>query len=439
MKKIMKRIISVICVAALFIACNEALRYILIDDTESYTRVSMHQLYNSEENIEIAFVGSSHVYRSFVPEITDAGFGAYTFNCGSSSQKMDGSLVMVKELLDHHDVSHIYLELFHEMAESKANKDRDQMTATYIISDYMKPSVRRIHYILQASTKEHWVNGFILARRNWEKIFDLDYVKTLIAKKNTQAYKNYELIREEGQSEYYVDRGYVACEGILANELNQRAYTPINLDAVSDNWKNALQDIIKVCKKEGVELTFFITPMPECTTVGKGNYDEYHTFIQKIADEAGVDFYDFNLINNQIFSTKENTWFKDVHHLNADGAEEFSRLFCEIFTGKLDKEEVLYDSLAQKLENEEPYVYGAGYLREEDEDKTVKNVRIVANRTEGIEYMLIANPKEGESYILQDFSQNREITFPKEEEGVLSIVWRLKEKPDKVTTIEVEY
>ena len=200
-----------------------------------------------------------------------------------------------------------------------------------------------------------------------------------------------------------------------------------------------MQDIIKVCKKEGVELTFFITPMPECTTVGKGNYDEYHTFIQKIADEAGVDFYDFNLINNQIFSTKENTWFKDVHHLNADGAEEFSRLFCEIFTGKLDKEEVLYDSLAQKLENEEPYVYGAGYLREEDEDKTVKDVRIVANRTEGIEYMLIANPKEGESYILQDFSQNREITLPKEEEGVLSIVWRLKEKPDKVTTIEVEY
>lgn len=439
MKIIMRRIFSTICVLVCFIACNEGLRYMLVDDTTSYTRVSMHQLYNSEENIDIAFVGSSHVFRSIIPQIMDEGFNAYTFNCGSATQKMDGSLIMVKELLDNHNVSHIYLEMFHEMAEAQANKDRTQMTATYIISDYMKPSLRRIHYILQASTKEHWVNGLILARRNWEKLYDIDYIKELIYKKNTEEYKNYELIRKEGQTEYYVDRGYVACEGVLINELNDRAYEPINIDNISDDWKNSLQDIIALCRKNNVELTLFITPVPECTTVGKGNYDEYHEYIQNIADEANLDFYDFNLVNNNYFSTIELDHFKDVQHLNAAGAEEFSKLFCEFINGKIDKEELLYDSLDEKLSEEAPYIYGAGYLKEDNETKVEKDVRIVANRKEGIEYRIIASPFEGKQNILQDFSENREITVPKDEHGILSVIWRLKEEPDKVTTIDIEY
>lgn len=79
-KGLLNRIVTVCCAFLLFIGCGEFLRYILIDDTNSYTRIMFHQLYNSPQNIDIAFVGSSHVYRSIDPKITDKKFGKVTFN-----------------------------------------------------------------------------------------------------------------------------------------------------------------------------------------------------------------------------------------------------------------------------------------------------------------------------------------------------------------------
>ena len=96
MKEKLKKIFIFFCAVIIFIICGKIWRYVLVDDTKSYTRLTMHQLYNSEQNIDIAFIGSSHVYVSLVPEITDKGFGKYTFNLGTSAQRMDGSLAMSK-------------------------------------------------------------------------------------------------------------------------------------------------------------------------------------------------------------------------------------------------------------------------------------------------------------------------------------------------------
>lgn len=80
MKKLIKRMVAIICFISLFIGIGKMWRYLLVDDVNSYTRIMMHQLYTCDENIDVLFVGSSHVYRSFIPEITDEGFGCYTFN-----------------------------------------------------------------------------------------------------------------------------------------------------------------------------------------------------------------------------------------------------------------------------------------------------------------------------------------------------------------------
>lgn len=73
MRKIFCRCVSAVLFIACFFACGEGWRYILIDDAKSYTRVMMHQLHESEENIDIIFAGSSHVFRSLIPSITDDG------------------------------------------------------------------------------------------------------------------------------------------------------------------------------------------------------------------------------------------------------------------------------------------------------------------------------------------------------------------------------
>ena len=440
MKNILKRIIAVICVMALFIACGKIFRYILVNDTKSYTRIMMHQLYESEENIDVLFVGSSHVYRSLIPKITDEGFGAYTFNAGTSGQAMDGSLAIIREAIEYHDVDKIYLEMYYGVATEGAYEDRTEMTPTYIISDYMKPSFRKVQYLLNASSKEHWSNSFNVARRSWTNISDPDYIKRLINLKSKDSYKNYEWVKTEKQTEYYVDRGFVANDEVVAeNEYwNSEAYWPINISKISDDYRKSLQDIIDLCDKKGIELVLFVSPMPEWTIVGKGNYDEYSEIVRKIAEDSDIKYYDFNLCKQEYFSTTEREYFMDEDHLNTKGAELFSNLFCEFFAGQISEQELFYESLSKKIEDEEPIVYGvAGPNLRKDDD--IYDARIIANRSDGIEYRIVAVSETDGERVIQDYSKNTKFSFLAEEEGILQIYWRTIENPEKVGLIELEY
>ena len=202
-KTLSKSILTLICAVTLFFACGVLLRYILIDDTSSYTRIMMHQLYNSPQNIDIAFVGSSHTYQTWVPSICDAGFGKNTFNAGSSGQALDGSLAMIQELNDYHNVEHVFLELYFGIADLEEYNKRTETVATYLLSDYMRPSLRKYNFIINASSKNHYANSFIIARRNWQKLFSPRYIVKLVRKKLTPEYRNYQWMKPDTGTAYF--------------------------------------------------------------------------------------------------------------------------------------------------------------------------------------------------------------------------------------------
>ena len=203
MKTIIKRIVAIALAICLFIAGAEFWKYILISDSTSYTRLMMHQLYNPEDNIDVLFVGSSHVYRAFIPKITDKEFGAYTFNAGSSSQFMDGSLAVIKEADKGNDIKHVFLELYYGVVSGGTYEERTGLTSTYILSDYMPMSLNKIQFLTHASSKEYWINSFLIAKRNWIYFFDSNYVKDVILSKQTEQYKNYIYPKKDGDIEYY--------------------------------------------------------------------------------------------------------------------------------------------------------------------------------------------------------------------------------------------
>lgn len=358
----LKRVFTVIIAIALFFACGEFLHYIQIDDTKSYTRIMFHQMYNAPQNIDIAFVGSSHVYRALNPNITDKGLGKYTFNAGSSSQALDGSLAMIQEICDHHKPEQIFLELYYAIADFEEYKERKQMVATYILSDYMKPSSRKLNYMLHASSSAHYANSFIPARRSWKDLFRPRYLFNTIRKKQSDDYKNYHWPKAKNQQEYYVDRGFVANDGIINpttywNKLTYGKIEKATRLTEQNDWYKSLNDIIRFCDKKKIKLTFIIVPEPEGTIVSKENYQEYHDFIKNIADKNKLEFYDFNFCKAEFFDAKDLTLFKDEQHLNTAGAEKFSSIFSSFFTGKIPKDKLFYNTYKEKLLAERPAFY----------------------------------------------------------------------------------
>jgi hypothetical protein len=437
MKKVVKRIMATLLAVCLFSAGVEFWKYILIRDDTSYTRIMMHQMYTSEENIDVLFVGSSHVYRTFIPDITDQEFGAYTFNAGSSSQFMDGSFAVIKEEAKNNKIKTVYLELYYGVASGGTYKERTALTSTYILSDYMPLSLNKIQYLTHASSNEYWINSFLIAKRNWKNFFDSNYVKDVIASKQTEQYKNYEYPKADDAVEYYVDRGFVANDAEVSSDthFNVTAYGGIGMGTAitkDSDWYNSVSDIVDFCDKEGIELVFFVTPEPEWTLVGKGNYQEYNDFIQNIADEKNVKLYDFNLCRNEYFDTNDGVLFKDEDHLNTKGAEKFSVLFADVITGRLAADEVLYDSFNEKIVDEDKPFYGiAGPV----DDGSGNRKCMIISGSDHFDYQVIETKEDGSQVMLKEFDNAKEFIIPTGDTGILTIVCK-DLNTEEVTTIE---
>ena len=442
---ILKRIISVIIFIALFLYIGEFLRYILINDCYSFTRIMFHEFYTSKKNIDVAFVGSSHCMHSFVPSIMDKKFNSYTFNMGSASQRLDGSCIMIKELCSFNKPKYIYLELYPNIVYTKKYKDTTKMTETYVLSDYMRPSFRKIIYLLNASSKDHYVNSFILARRNWKQLLDFDYIIKNIQKKHTEFYKNYKFYYEldtlKRKDMYYVEKGYCTSYKIFFSYWNELAYGNLNAQikmTEKNDWYKSLLDIINFCKKENIKLTFVIAPTPEWNIVGKKKYQEYHDFVQSIADKYDLDFWDFNLCKPKYFDASNLNLFKDTHHLNKFGSEQFSNIFADFINGKIAKEDLFYDTLQQKLNFEEPKIFGlarpSNYEKLKDFD-----AYIVSNRDKEIEYKIEVTSDKGKNRLIQDYSVNNKFKLSTKEHGKLTLSWRLISDKDKINVIVADY
>lgn len=440
----MKKIVTLlkICIfVVLFAACGKLFRFLLVDDTASFTRIMMHEFYHQDENIDILFVGSSHCYFSFVPTITDEIFGKNTFCAGSSAQQLDASYEIIKEAERHNELEHVYLEVYCGLASYSPYKERTLLTSTYIISDYMHPSLDKFLFLLKASSKEHYSNSFITARRNWESFFDPDYVMDLICRKTSPGYKNYSYDYVSTTDKQYAGKGYVTNDG-YAPEYFYLSYYPMYTDGFSKDWENSLNDIIDYCVEKEIPLTLVSVPLPDYSLTAMENYDAYIEKIKEIINGRNVDYYDFNLCKEQ-YIPNSTIIFRDSDHLNTEGAKIFSTVFSRFFTGQLSEDDLFYASYADKSAHLDPSIWGLTYRdypSNDSEETTVRHIIVVSNRSQGMEYRIVLNPENGSQYMVQDFSENKTFEISPEEHGTCTLTARIKGEPEENwITVEVEY
>lgn len=319
----MRRIIlKTVLLCAILLGINTAWSYYNTDDSESYTRLMMHEMYTQKENIDIAFMGASHTYRSISPKVADDITGKNTFNLGSSNQLLDITYYLLKEVLKENSLETVYLELNYIMLRMADKND----VATFLITDYMKPSWNKMSCILACTMPADYVNGFSKARRN-VSVFTTEIVE----KKAGKSYKDFEYI--DYGNEMYDGKGFVySRESLTENyEQNYREltedYLQIHIDEFSQRQLEYLDRIIKLCQRENIELVLFTAPMPQETVEACRNYEDFLSFVDSICEENSLQYYDFNKEHPLSLG---NELFKDDNHLNGEGAEVFTRYLIEI-------------------------------------------------------------------------------------------------------------
>lgn len=379
-------LLKTICFFIVFCIINQLLRFVVIDDTNSYTRVMLHELYSQDTNIDVLFLGGSHCYRTFDTRITDEYFNGNTFNAGSSNQSADGSLALLKEAVKQNKIKSVYVEVGYAMAQNAPNeyKDRTNLVGTYLISDYMRPSLNKYQFLLQASGPEYYANSFISVRRNWQALFFPGEMRRLLWKKLAEEYIDYAY--PEHETERYCGKGFVADaqEIPLGGMFSTTEYQQFEDSEWSKDWQKSIKQIIKICEEENISLTFFSAPVPDFLLLASGDYDLYVQFMNSLVEGTSARYDDFNLCKTEYLSLQDNC-FKDDNHLNVKGAEVFSEFFSEFYVGDLSGESIFYDSYQEKIEGLEDKVFGL--IVKDDKEKHTVSLKPVTNAKETeIEY-----------------------------------------------------
>ena len=308
--------------------CN----YLLVDDASSYTRLTMHELYetaDSGENIDTLFLGSSHCFRAYDPQLFTELTGESAFNLGSSSQNYDTSYYLLREAARYNDLETVYLDMHYKFLFVD-KKDRDLVQAN-IMSDYMRFSLNKLEFLLTTSEAGDYTNRFLPFRRNWQQLGDLSYLKEVWSKKQSESYQEYEPV-VQGE-EYYAGRGFVWSDAELdAEEItwwDNFTDVPEDMDSDVTYTLDYIGRIVEFCREEGIRLVFVTAPSFDRYLEEIGPYDLAHQYIKELAEGYGVPYLDFNLCKDEYLNLGQESYI-DVDHLNGKGAQELTTLLADL-------------------------------------------------------------------------------------------------------------
>lgn len=312
---------------------------------------------------------------------------------------------------------------------------------TWQNSDCMKLSVNKLVYMFSIARPEQYTDLCIAFSRYRTKLGDWDYVKQVMCEKQTREYLDFEYHTETKE---YMRKGYYSSNVILddCNKIVEQN-TVLDNNPIGETSEHYLRKTIEYCQEREIPITLFISPTYELQLISTGNYDNYIDQVRVIAEEYDVDFYDFNLIRKEYLPIQNGDYFMDIGHLNDAGANMFTPFFYEVVSSiESDNDIYFYDSYAEKLQDAAPEIYGIYYRDLGDATEGEEPIRtywVASNRDSDIEYRIIVTPNEGEQYMIQDFSENKEFAIPTSETGICTVVARMKETSEDVQTLEINY
>lgn len=347
LRPVIKNLLRALLFAAIAAALCAAARFLLVDDVHAYSRVMLDELYAAAGSIDTVFLGSSHSYRSFDPELVDERLGTRSFNAGTSQQLPDGSYWLLREITAENDLDTVYLEMFFTGYNQQASADVPM--ATFLITDYMRPaSPNRYRYLWEMGGLAALPDLILPARH---AIADPGTLPELWRAKLTDGYApgNYSYVTYPGEE--YRGRGFV-----WVDDTMRYGYDPIfsidPAEPISAFGRYNLARITQFCKGKDIRLVLVMAPLPNAFAMLTPNYQAYTDAVRDFAAQNGLEYWDFTLFTDTQTLPLGHTHFADAHHLNGPGAEIFTEVFCQVAAQSAAGQDVsvmFFDTLDEKL------------------------------------------------------------------------------------------
>lgn len=293
----------------------------------AFTQQRYNEFYEQEPNsIDMVFIGSSHSYCTFDPEIIDPILGTSSWQLGTPLQHYDTSYYVLKEVLNYQKPKKVVLELYWDIL-----KDEFEMKQANTFFEVLKNQSLKDEYIKNVFPLNEKVKYNLFPIRYQQDYFayEANEIQTKIEEKYGVEKK---ATPEIVGTEYYRSRGYTFCDVVMPeNEYNETNQFK-NFDG--EDWefnnvqKKYIKKIIELCEKEGIELYFVTAPIANVSMEYIENYDVVHNTVAEFAKEYGIPYIDYNIVNKET-GMLQNENFRDDAHLNHSGVQIVDKYFAE--------------------------------------------------------------------------------------------------------------
>lgn len=331
MKKYICRILFYLSVGIIMVAALDWISAL----TYNFNSMMMYEMYQNTKNIDTLFMGSSHVYRSYDSKLADEMLGEETFNLGSSSQTLITTYYLLKEAGNNNKINTVYLDTFWGIYGTEISPDDDSI---YSISDYMQGFENKMEFLWNAGGIRGLENGLIY--RYNRRIGNAD----IIGRLHLEKYVVGDYSKVNSAFDEYRGKGFVYAERHIENEIEfQKEVEDWNsakeLLISSDSYEY-LMKIIEYCRENSINLVLVDSPMSDELLSGMVDYNNYVDFFQKLANQYGIVYMNFNLCKDYDRTIND---FYDPHHLNGEGAEKYTRIFCNTVNALKNQEKSMDD------------------------------------------------------------------------------------------------
>ena len=325
----------------------------------TFVRLTMHELRNKSESIDMVFIGASRSYRGFSPEVFDEELGLTTFTAASSGQGVVDSYYILREVYRYHSPEVVVIDV----SRNRLSTTNIMLKSEAIFDNYTW-SFDKLRYLNDAFPPKRYL-GAIFPGLRYESINPItkDRLYRAITTKLSADYWTYSSAQMASASELYAGRGFVYSYQIYDDSKMMKGWHEQGMwdDSIAHNEAvEYFRKMVELCRKNG-STPIFITLPSSMPQMGRfTNYDKYHEFVNELANDFNVPFFDFGLVRHSVFE-RTNAFFKDASHLNGPGATEFSRVASQVISqyleGILDYNRYFYSSYKELLDDS-PFVLG---------------------------------------------------------------------------------
>ena len=266
--------------------------------------------YNEKENtLDVLFIGNSEASRAYSPICIWNEYGITSYNYSNSLQTTQMAYYKIKESLKYQHPKVIILEPNSFFESENSDEASRKVMDNWKFDDVKLSAI--FDKNLEIKDRITYIFPIIKYHSRWNKMEATDF-KVLKKKYNEIAYKGMPII--VNRKEYNGNKYYMAENG--------------KEEKISENNLVYIKKIIELCKENNITILFNELPAPLIWSSAKNKATK------EIADEYGLDFMDFNLLQEEIGID----WSQDFHdaggHLNIYGAEKVSKYIGKILQEK---------------------------------------------------------------------------------------------------------